>query len=83
MSVCTSCLLAWSKKRSIETKKQSIVPEKEGILSVDNYKPIYFVSTDQFMVNNHVQLPTEYVRDYYSSLFHGGALYNDADTGII
>ena len=44
VAACTSCLLSGPKKRSIGTKKQIIVPEKEVILSRDKYKPGYLVS---------------------------------------
>ena len=52
---CTSWLLERSNKRSTGTKKQTILPEKEGILSCNKYKPQYLVSTDQFVVNTSGQ----------------------------
>ena len=51
VSVCTSILLARSKTRSTGTKKQTIIPEKEGIISRDKYKPGCLVSSDQFVIN--------------------------------
>ena len=83
MPACTLCLLARSKKRSIGTKIQAIVPQKEGILSLDKYKPGYLVSVDQFVVNTRGQLLTGYIKESSSASFHGGTLYNDATTGII
>ena len=80
---CTSCLLARSKKISIVTKKQNIVPEKEGILSRDNYKPGNLVSADQFVVNTPGQLPIGYRLESSFSCFHVGTLYNDDATVII
>ena len=51
MPACTSILLAWSKKISIGTKKQTIFPEKEVIISHNKYKPGGLVFVDQFVVN--------------------------------
>ena len=62
--------------------KQTIVPEKEGILSRNNYKPGDLVSADQFVVNAPGQLPTGYGQES-SSHFHGGTFYNDAATVIV
>ena len=80
---CTSCLLARSKKISTGTKKQTIVPKKEVILSRYKYKPGDLVSTEQFGADTPRQLPTEYEQESYFSSFYGGTLYNDAATGII
>ena len=41
------------------------------------------MSADQFLVNTPGWLPTGYGLEYSSYRFHGGTLYNDADTGII
>ena len=60
--MCNPCLLERSNKRSTRTKKQTILPEKEGILSRENYKPGDLVSTDQFVVNTPDQLTTGYVQ---------------------
>ena len=62
MPTYTSCLLERSNKISIGTKKQTIVPEKEGILSHNKYKPGYLMSADHSLVNTPRQLPTGYVQ---------------------
>ena len=80
---CTSCLLACSKKRLIETKKQTIVPEKEVILSHKKYKPVNLVSIYQFVVTTPGWLQNGYGRDSSSYHFHEGTLCNYSDTGII
>ena len=37
----------------------------------------------QFVVNIPGRFPTGYGREYFSSRFHGGTLYNDDASGII
>ena len=64
-------------------QKKSIVPQKEGILYIDKYNPVYLVSVDQFVVNTRGQLLTGNIQESSSSRFHGGTFYNDAATGII
>ena len=81
--MCTSLLLERSRKRSSRTKKKTILPEKEGILSLDKYKPGDLVYIDQFVVNTPVKLTTGYGQESFYSQFIGVALYNDAATGII
>ena len=70
-------------KYQLEQKKQTILPEKEGILYLDKYKPGYLVSVDQFVVNTPGRLSNGYIQESSSSRFHEGTLYNDSDTGII
>ena len=70
-------------KYQLEQKKQTILPEKEGILYLDKYKPGYLVSVDQFVVNIHGRFSNGYIQESSSSIFHGGTLYNDDATGII
>ena len=41
------------------------------------------MSADQFVVDTPGWLSTGYVKEYSSSRFHGGTLYNDDSTGII
>ena len=67
----------------MEQKKQTILPKKEGILSLDKNKPGYLVSVDQFVVNTPGRLSNGYIQESSSSRFHEGTLYNDSDTGII
>ena len=67
----------------MEQKKQTILPKKEGILSLDKNKPGYLVSVDQFVVNTLGRLSTVYGKESSSHHFHGVTLYNDAATGIV
>ena len=39
--------------------------------------------SDQFVVNTTGRLISRYEREFSSSIFHGGTLYNDAATSII
>ena len=71
MPVCTPYLLERSNVRSIETKKQDILPEREGNLSYDKYKPGYLVSTYQVVVNTYGHLTTGYGKDTLSYRFYG------------
>ena len=83
MTACTPYLLERSKKISIGTKKKTVVPKKRGIISCDKNKTRYLVSATLFVVNTPFRLPNGYGQEYYSFIFNGGTLYNDAATNII
>ena len=51
-----------------------------------SYAPWYVQCKEEWpvvVVNTPGWLPTGYGQEYSSPRFHGGTLYNDADTGII
>ena len=79
---CAFCKLARAKKRSPGVIKQTLVPEKEGILSCDKYEPGDLISTDQFVVGTPGRLMSGYGRETKTSRYHGGTIYDDAGSGV-
>ena len=80
---CESFLLVRDKKLSPGLSKAKHVPDKEGILSFDQYEVGYFVSTDQFFVRTPGRLPTGYGRERRQNRFHGSNIYNYSASGLI
>ena len=82
-TVCESCLLGRSKKRSAGVERPQPVLDKEGLPSRDKYEVGDYVSTDQFFVRTPGRLPNGYGRERRDNRFHGGTIYNDASSGLI
>jgi hypothetical protein len=64
-------------------KCSTVIPENEGALSRNRYEVGDFVSTDQFICKTPGQLPEGYGRESKEQGLKGGAIYNDAASGLI
>ena len=53
------------------------------MLASDNYKVGVFMSTDLFVVKTLGRIFSGSVRERHNNTFHGGAIYNDAASGLI
>jgi hypothetical protein len=80
--LCESCLLAHAWKRTPNVKRTRNLPESEGAPSRDQYEVSNFVSTDQLICRTPGQLPKGYGRESTDCCFQGGAIYNDAASGL-
>jgi hypothetical protein len=64
-------------------KHSAAIPENEGALSRNRYEVGDFVSTNQFICKTPGWLPESYGRESKERHFQGGAIYNDAASGLI
>ena len=81
--LCIACELSRATKRNPGVTTQSAAKEKEGILTAEQYKPGNFVSMDQCISKTPGCLPTGYGREGPDNRYYGGAIFNDAASGII
>ena len=81
--VCEYFLLCIAKKRSPGVVKKKAVPNKNGILARDKYGVGDFISTNQFVVKTPGRLPSGFGRERHRNRICGGAIYNDAASGLI
>ena len=81
--MCHSCELACQKRHSPKVKQSHAIPEKEALLSRDQYEAGDFVLADQFVVNTPGQLLSGFGCENARDKLHGGTILQDAATGII
>ncbi len=59
-----------------------LIKDREGAITIDQYKVGDFVSTDQFICKTPGRVPTGYGHESQNCHFQGGSIFNDDASGL-
>lgn len=80
--MCHSFKLVKKKWQNPQVKQSKAIPEKEVLVSMNRYEAVDFVSADQFVANALGHVLSGFGRGDGHDKFQGGAVFQDAATGI-